>query len=341
MIVYLKQRKGKKGTSLFLKWWAGGKWQYEFLKLRIHGDKIRDRETKRLAEKLRANREEELESMERGTAPTYKRKVPFIQHFESISRGNPTWHAALKHLRPFPGGNIPIGNINEAWARRLRDFLLERVSANSAHLYFVIVKQAINRAVQERIIPRNPAKGIEPIKRTETEIEYLTQEELQTLADTPCHDPEVKRAFLFCCYTGLRFSDMRSLKWENIDDGKLKFRQKKTGGFEYLPLPEPARKLLFENQLNIPFVFKIKSPQMANLLLKQWAAAAGIRKRLHFHVSRHTAATRLLESGADLYVVSKILGHKSISTTQRYAKVTGAKMAEALNRLPGIKTSES
>ena len=133
---------------------------------------------------------------------------------------------------------------------------------------------------------------------------------------------------------------MCALKWENIEDGKLKFRQKKTGGFEYLPLPEPARKLLFENQLNIPFIFKIKSNQWINRLLKKWAAAAGIKKHMHFHVSRHTAATRLLEAGADLYVVSKILGHKSISTTQRYAKVTGAKMAEALNRLPGITARE-
>lgn len=341
MVVYLKQRAGKKGISLFLKWWTGGKWQYEFLKLRLIGDKTRDRETLRLAEKLRSNREEELESLERGTAPTYKRKVPFIKYYESISRGNSNWHSTLGNLRAFPGGNIPIGNINEAWARRLRDFLLERVSANSASVYFVIVKQVLSRAVQERIIPRNPAKGIEPIKQTETEVEYLNQDEIQALADTPCHDPEIKRAFLFCCYTGLRFSDMKALKWENIEDGKLKFRQKKTGGFEYLPLPEPARKLLNENRLNIPFIFKLKRNDLSNQSLKVWAAAAGIRKHLHWHVSRHTAATRLLESGADLYVVSKILGHKSISTTQRYAKVTGAKMAEALNRLPGIKARES
>ena len=148
MVVYLKQRAGKKGISLFLKWWTGGKWQYEFLKLRLNGDKTRDRETKRLAEKLRSNKEEELESMDRGTAPTYKRKGPFIQYYESISRSNSNWSSTLAQLRAFPGSNIPIANINEAWARRLRDFLLERVSANSAAVYFVIVKQALSRSVQ-------------------------------------------------------------------------------------------------------------------------------------------------------------------------------------------------
>ncbi|MBN2241861.1 MAG: site-specific integrase, partial [Acidobacteria bacterium] len=324
MNVQLKRRPGKRGTSLFLAWWAGGRWNYEFLKLRLTGDKQKDKETERLAERLRANREEELESMAWGTAPKHKRKMSFMDYFESLGKNNRNWQTLRHNLKQFPGAHVPIGSIGDSWVRKFRDYLLDHMTANSAYVIFSTLKSMLARAVREKLLTSNPAEGIEPIKRTEVEIAYLTAAEVQMMAATPCSDPELKRAFLFSCYTGMRFSDVARLKWENYQDGKLNYRQKKTKGFEYISIPRggPAERLLTANKSFVPHVFNLGRASTLSKILKRWAAAAGIKKHIHYHVSRHTAATLMLENGVDLFTVSKILGHSSIAMTQRYAKVT-------------------
>ncbi len=342
MKVTLKKRAGKRGTSLFLAWWTAGKWHYEFLKLRLIGDKLKDRETLRLAERIRANREEELESIGRGTAPTFKRKLSFIQYFEGLNKDGMNWNNCLYHLKAFPASSVALENINERWVDEFKAFLLERISSNTAYVIFSTIKAALNCAVKEKIIQGNPAEGIKPIKRTKkVKIDFLTIQEIRTLAATPCHDPELKRAFLFCCYTGLRFSDVKALTWENYKDGKLDYRQKKTGGYEYMPLPPggAADRLLNANRSFMPNIFKLHEEPAVNKGLRKWAAAAGIKKHLHFHMSRHTAAVLLLENGTDLYTVSRILGHSSIAMTEHYADIIDATKVKAMASLPDIDIS--
>ena len=165
------------------------------------------------------------------------------------------------------------------------------------------------------------------------------------LANTKCINDDIKRAFLFACFTGLRFSDLGNLTWEMIHfDGKrykLAFRQKKTRGYEYFPLPETAIKLLFNNQdniINLPHnrVFKVHDLNWYNKVLKKWAREAGINKHMSSHVGRHTFATLALSQGVDIYTVSKLLGHKSLNHTQIYAKIIDEKKNEAVDLLPKI-----
>jgi site-specific recombinase XerD len=127
----------------------------------------------------------------------------------------------------------------------------------------------------------------------------------------------------------------------------LWFTQEKTGEAQALPLSEqaieilnaqkeskPSRRIRREFKKNI--IFKLPGSQAANLTLKRWAKRAGIEKNISFHVGRHTFATLTLTYGADLYTVSKLLGHTNIQTTQIYAEVIDATKRNAVNMLPKL-----
>ena len=341
--VYLKERKGKKGTTLHLKWWINGKWEYDFLKLSLTGDRERDKTTRRKAEDLRRNKEDEL-GIEYGIAPAYKKKIPFVDFFEDISKTKKSvsWKTGVGHLKKFPLGGSAIGNITDAWLEKYKEFLLDKMSPNSAAVQFGNIKCALGIAAKKKVISYNPGLSVDPIKKEETEIDHLDEAEIQRMAATECRDPEVKRAFLFGCFSGLRISDIELLKWKNIEDGKLKFKQKKTGGYEYFDLSEPALKLLHqgqpENIVDMPgnFIFKLKHRVWVYRIMKEWVRAAGIRKDIHFHCSRHSFAIMLLQKGIDIYTVSKMLGHRNIKTTLRYLELTDAKKKEAAASLNDI-----
>jgi integrase len=137
-------------------------------------------------------------------------------------------------------------------------------------------------------------------------------------------------------------SDVEKLKWGDIKDNKIHFRQKKTSGFEYLDLHETALKImkstLASNEFPMPerTIFDLGGKSHVNAHMKEWVKESGINKKITFHSSRHTFATSLLTHGNDLYTVSKLLGHKNVSTTQVYAKVVDELKKKAVESLPSI-----
>ena len=177
-------------------------------------------------------------------------------------------------------------------------------------------------------IDRNAIQG-EQKKR-----EYLTIDEVRLLIDTPCRE-DVKVPFLFSCFCGLRLGDMRSLLWKNVieEAGKvhLEVCQRKTGNMLYLPLSTQAQGYLPERRGNAEeAVFSIPHTTTLDVVLKRWAKAAGVKKNLCYHMSRHTFATMELTLGADLYTTSQLLGHRDVETTQVYAKIIDAKKETAV-----------
>ena len=168
-----------------------------------------------------------------------------------------------------------------------------------------------------------------------------TFEELQNLAVTDCKYEVVKRAFLFSCLTGLRWSDVFKLTWKEVrdenDDHRIFFTQQKTDDLEYMYISKQARELLGERNYANPIVFvNLNYGTGTNTEILRWCMKAGITKHITFHCARHTAATLLLEAGADLYTVMKVLGHKDIRTTQIYAKIVDKRLKEASNLLPTL-----
>jgi len=150
----------------------------------------------------------------------------------------------------------------------------------------------------------------------------------------------VRRAFLFSCLTGLRRSDIERLTWGDVqqqgDFVRIVFRQKKTRGQEYLDITPQAVAYMGERQAEDVRVFPLPDVKYANAHVKTWAQAAGIEKHITFHCARHTFAVLMLDIGTDIYTVSKLLGHREISTTQIYAKVLDKNKQAAVLKIPQI-----
>jgi integrase len=170
----------------------------------------------------------------------------------------------------------------------------------------------------------------------DTKREYLTLDELIKLKATPCEDDEIRGAAIFSIYTGLRFSDIKSMTWGNIKEGNngmyLEYRQRKTKALEHIPISTDVIELLGEPKSSNELIFpELSKKKRYNRVIKKWISDAGINKIITFHCFRHTNATLLIAKGVDLYTVSKILGHKSIKTTQIYAKVIDENKRNAIN----------
>ena len=216
-----------------------------------------------------------------------------------------------------------------------------RVSQNSKVSYFNKLRACLNQAFEEHIIDKNPIRGVEGFKQEEVAREYLTLDEVKKMAATPCNYPILKATFLFSCLTGLRKSDIEKLTWGEVQKfGKytrIVFKQKKTGGQEYLDISDQAAAYLGTRRNDVDRVFEgFTYGAWTSLELKRWALAAGISKNLTFHCARHTFAVMMLDLGADIYTVSKLLGHRELSTTQIYAKVLDKNKQAAVNLIPDI-----
>ena len=216
------------------------------------------------------------------------------------------------------------------------------ISNTTARLMVNRIAAALNKAVVEGLIPSNPFKTLEAKEKPKKDSvarEFLTIEELKVLIKTPCRYEIVKKAFLFSCFTGLRYSDVKSLRWSEIHtaaDGKtlyIEHDQVKTKSRVTIPLSDEALKWMPKREAGIDLVYhelRITATTV-EVVLQEWMEDCQIDKHITYHCSRHTAATTLLTLGANLYVVSKLLGHSSIKMTEVYAKIVDQKKIETMN----------
>ena len=226
---------------------------------------------------------------------------------------------------------------NRQWAGKL--------SPNTSALYYSNFEAAINEACKKGLISVNPTTLVEESEKPHgepAERDYLTAEELKTLAAAKCPNEQVKSAFLFSCFCGLRLSDIEGLTWGAIcQDGntwRLEIRMQKTRQLIYLPLSDAARRYIPERGEKGPesLVFDLPKRVTTQCDIRTWVKRAGITKNISFHCARHTFATLALTQGADLYSISKLLGHTNIATTQIYAAIIDQRKQEAANLLNGI-----
>lgn len=217
------------------------------------------------------------------------------------------------------------------------------MSLYTLHHHQTILVHMLNEAVKEGVMARNPFYALDRHERFAKQYPgkgYLTKDELLALAEAPTPNETTKRAFLFCCFTGLRYSDVSTMTWRNIKQVDSGFvvsihAMRKTGKQVTIPLNQSAMKWLPNRNGCKPGekVFDMTCLTACNKCLKKIAAAAGIEKNISFHTSRHAFAVLALAAGGDLYTVGKLLGHTDIHSTQVYADVVMETKIEAVNRV--------
>lgn len=373
MKITLKQRKLKSGKiSLSIEYYKGSEVspegkrrhirEYENLKLFLYdkpkdaSEKKKNKENQALAEKILAIREAEFYQGRFNLKNTAKLKRRFLDFFiekAEEKRGSKknygTWTATLVHLKHHISPNTTFEEVDESFVKNVRKFFDKEaktksdlpLSLNTKYTYFNKFKASIRSAFDEGYLSINYASKVKSFEQAESQREYLTHQELQMLANTECKYPVLKSAFIFSCLTGLRWSDINKLIWAEVrDEGescKINFIQKKTDGVEYLYISNQAREFLGERKKPMDKVFVgLKYSAVYNNEIVRWCNRAGISKHITFHSARHTNAVLLLENGADIYTVSKLLGHKEIRTTAIYAKIVDQKMKEASNLIPKL-----
>lgn len=323
-------------------------------------DKQHNKETLQLAEQIRQKRENHLNKPEIYTGYEKEQlkikeqgEQNFVTYFKSLAdkrkaSNHDNWVSAYNYLETFTKGNLKFADLNEKFCNEFKEYLLTTKSnksnkvtlaQNSAVSYFNKLKATLKQAYKDGYLPSDLNGKIQPIKQAETQRNFLTIEELNSLVKTECNNPLLKHAALFSALTGLRFSDIKNLVWGELEyiEGNgyfIQFKQQKTKGVEMMPISEQAYSLLGERKEPTNKVFEgLTYSAYENKHLYQWIGAAGITKDITFHCFRHTFATLQLSKGTDIYTVSKMLGHRELKTTQVYAKIIDQTKREAANKI--------
>lgn len=370
--LYVKLRmkalsKGRK--SLYLDIYKDGKRNYEFLEKYLEPEInpsviVNNSNTMLEALKIRNERADQLINGESIFGIKNKaRKILLTDWLETFRKqkaksGQSNSNAdsignMIKYLKDY-NADVKLSQVDERYCRGFIDYLSNvdsrrnyknptKLNRSAARYYFAKFSTALNEAVRRKLIPSNPVNNLsdddkKPLKVEHQSREYLTIDEVKKLINTECGNENVKRAFLFSCFTGLRLSDIIALEWQNVIEEReglyLSIVMKKTASRIKIKLNNNAIKWLpidkgDPNVFNLP----LSGRNVINSVLKHWAKRAGITKNVSFHMARHTFATMELTLGVDLFTVSKLLGHKNIAITQIYADIINKKRDEAIDVL--------
>ena len=229
-------------------------------------------------------------------------------------------------------------------------YLQSRSVGEGAKSIFQRFKKVVHYAIDHDVMLKDPCKGV--TCKVDSQIlrkDVLSPEEIQRLI--ACHyeneNPNVRRAFIFCLYCGLRFCDVKDLTYRNIDysNKKLKFEQTKTKGHSansgvVIPLNEGLLSLVGEPPKDgnkDVLIFNLPSYESCCKSVKRWVKRAGIDKHISWHCARHSFAVNILNNGANIKTVASLLGHSGLKHTEKYTRAVDKLKEEAINSLPELK----
>lgn len=272
----------------------------------------------------------------------------FYDYVEGILENNSVTHeyseqslrsykAELSKLKRFKK-HLNFNEITIPFIQHYEGFMRNELEnqVNTIHKSLKTMRTFINRAIQDDLLEDNIFKKYK-LRTEEGHREFLTETELteiELLAQQPLDKnyKKILNIFLFACYTGLRFRDIKNLKHGDIHEGMIRIRMHKTKKIVTIPLINKARVLIEPGTFPTQPVFKVPCNQVANRRLKEVLKQTTIQKLISFHCARHTFATHSLTLGIPVEVVSKLLGHSNIRTTQIYGRVVDSVKIKEMNK---------
>ncbi len=337
---------------------------YLFQSPRTPLERQQNKETIKLAHKIRYERGQQLLESTEGYRLKKKQDINFLSYFQTyidgytkkdkrmvqtalnrfvdFLKGTPEYNKYVRTIKP--------EQITKDMVEAYTEYLQSRSVGEGAKSIYARFKKVIKYAIEHDVMIKNPCTGIS-IKADDNILrkEVLSQDEIQTLVATHYEreNPNIRRAFIFCLYCGLRYCDVRDLTFANVDFSNrlLKFEQNKTKGHSansgvVIPLNDGLLKLIGEPQKEInrdEAIFPLPSYVMCLKALKKWVKRAGIDKHISWHCARHSFATNILSNGANIKTVASLLGHSGLRYTEKYTRAIDSLKQEAINSLPELK----
>lgn len=242
--------------------------------------------------------------------------------------------------------NLSPTCVNKALIVGFVAYLQRRFVGEGPHSVFKRFKKIVAAAVEAGVLKVNPCQGV--VIRIDTDTlkkEILSMDEIQRLMVThyPGENVDIRRAFIFCLYCGLRWCDVKDLTYANVDFSNklLTFEQSKTKGHSrasnvVIPLNDGLLELIGKGNRG-EVIFPLPSHTMCLKALRHWVARAGIDKHITWHCARHSFAVNILNNGANIKTVASLLGHSGLSQTEKYTRAVDSLKEAAINSLPELK----
>lgn len=345
------KRVNTKRESLHLYLWQAPRTPFE---------RQQNKETLELAKKICFERGQQL--LEQGTGYRLQREktINFYDWYDSfvdgytksdknkLRRAKELFIECMEQTPEFSkfSKRITPDQVSKQMIGAFTEYLQHKFNGETPHTLYARFKKVIIAAVERDVMRKNPCKGISiKIDKNKLTKDVLSQDEIVRLVATHYdrENPNIRRAFIFCLYTGLRFCDVKDLTYGNVDYSNrlLKFEQAKTKGHSsasgvVIPLNAGLLELIGEGMRN-DLIFPLPSHTMCLKALQHWVVRAGIDKHVTWHCARHSFATNILANGANIKTVASLLGHSDLRHTEKYTRAVDSLKAAAIDSLPELK----
>ena len=341
----------------------------EFLKLylwqapRTPMERQNNKETLELAKKIRFERGQQLLEDVEGYRLKKNREINFLDYFQSYiekytKKDYRMVEVALHRFKDFlnetPEYNkfakkIKPEQITKDMVEAYTEYLQSRSVGEGAKSIYARFKKVVKYAIEHDVMIKKPCMGV-VIKVDEQQLkkDVLSLEEIQLLVKTHYENenPNIRRAFVFCLYSGLRFCDVKDLTFVNVDYSNklLKFEQNKTKGHSassgvVIPLNDDLLRLIGNPETpndRDENIFKLPTYESCSKSLKRWVKRSGINKKISWHCARHSFAVNILNNGANIKTVASLLGHSGLKHTEKYTRAIDSLKQDAINSLPKL-----